>query len=448
MLKKIWLGLVLILISGVILAQGSGQPQFIIISKAPKKARVAIPVFKVKALSTDSFVLGEELSGVLSKDLAKSGLFELIPRESYLRSSQIAPEVEDWQAWSILGGQALVRGEITEVSAGQFEITLKLLDVAVQKLSVGKVYKGNKSSLRRMMHRFSDETIDWLTGTRGGFESRIALVSDKAGRKEIFIADSDGFNPIQITASKKLNLDPAWLNGNSLYYLGYDRINPDLYLMDIITKQKTLISAQPGLNMSPAAGPSGKKLAFAMESPGNNLDIYISNPDGTKAQRLTYNPANDLEPTWSPDGHYLAFVSDRTGSPQIYMMDLYQGAEAEGNRPIRLSATGSYNTSPAWSPDGRYVAYSRRIGNQFDLFLIDFASPNKRTEVQLTDTASNEQDPCWGPDSRMLLYSANPSGNYDIYMISIYSKEPARVTDWPSNETQPGWSQNLFQEGG
>jgi len=318
--------------------------------------------------------------------------------------------------------------------------------VVVQRIAVNKAYKGPKSSLRRMVHRFSDECLDWLTGKRGSFESRLAFVSNQTGRKEIYMSDSDGFNPQALTATKKVNLHPAWLDRSHLYFVGYDRVNPDLYLMDISTKQKALVSDRPGLNMSPAAGPAGKKLAFAMESPGNNLDLYIANPDGSKPLRLTSNPANDLEPAWSPDGHYLAFVSDRTGSPQIYMMDMYQGSESDGNRPIRLTATGNYNTSPAWSPDGRYVAYSRRIGSQFDLFLLDFS--NQRSELQLTATPYNEEDPCWGSDSRLLVYSANPKGNYDLYMISIYSKEPAQITGWSSDETQPAWSPNLFPEGG
>jgi TolB protein len=444
--RKLWLGLALVFLGGSV--SGQTGDQFIVISKAPKKARIAIPAFRVKALSNQNLVLGEELSELLGKDLEKSGLFEVIPREAYLRSAQMAPEVEDWQSWSLLSGQALVRGELTEWSNGQFELTLKLFDVAVRKNALAKVYKGPKPSLRRMMHRFADETIDWLTGQRGGFESRIAFASNQTGRKEIYVSDSDGFNPIALTATKKLNLHPAWLDQTRVYFVGYDRINPDLYLMDISTKQKALVSGKPGLNISPAAGPAGKKLAYAMESPGNNLDIYVANPDGTKPLRLTSNPANDLEPAWSPDGHYLAFVSDRAGGPQIYMMDMYQGSEADGNRPIRLTSNGQYNTSPAWSPDGRYLAFSRRIGSQFDLFLMDFSSADKKTEVQLTATAYNEEDPCWGPDGRMLVYSTNRNGNYDIYMISIYGKEPVQITDWSSDETQPAWSSSLFEEGG
>jgi len=80
--------------------------------------------------------------------------------------------------------------------------------------------------------------------------------------------------------------------------------------------------------------------------------------------------------------------------------------------------------------------------------LIDLKAEEGRSEIQLTNTPYNEEEPAWSPDSRMLIYSANPGGNYDIFMISIYRKEPIRITDWSSDETQPSWSLNLYQEGG
>ena len=174
----------------------------------------------------------------------------------------------------------------------------------------------------------------------------------------------------------------------------------------------------------------------------------MSRADALAGTTVTSHPASDIQPTWSPDGHYLAFVSDRSGSPQIYMIDLYQGAESAGNKPIRLTQNGSYNVSPAWSPDGRYLAYCRRTGGQFDLYLIDFSGGDQRTETQITNTRYNEEDPAWSPDGRMLVYSANKNGNYDIFVISIFSKEPMQVTNFPSDETQPSWSPSLYEKGG
>ena len=445
-MRRILQGWILIFISALLLGAEQGkETEFIVISKAPHRARIAVLDFNVQVESIP-LQRGRDLSELLSRDLERSGLFEIVPSSAYLEEHLLFDQEPDWQAWTVLGTQALIVGELSEES-GQFQLALKLYDVMAQNLAVGKRYRGSEQSLRRMIHRFADETIKWLTGKRGGFESRIAFVSDRSKRKEIYFTDPDGFQPEQITSSHKLNLSPCWLNGTRLYYTGYERMNPDLYLIDIFSKEKTLISSRPGLNITPAVGPGGKKIAFAMESPGNNLDIYIANPDGSNPLRLTYHPSADLAPTWSPDGHYLAFVSDRTGTPQIYMIDLYRGSEAGGNRPIPLTREGNYNTSPAWSPDGRYLAYSRRIGFQFDLFLIDFQSEN-REHIQLTNTHYNEEEPSWSPDGRMLVYSANPRGNYDIYIISIYSKKPIPIVSWESNETQPSWSENLYQGGG
>jgi len=448
MTRKVLGALLLLAIAGAVFAQSGGSQEFIVISKAPKRARVAIPVFKTEFQSQEGFGLGEELANLLGKDLTRTGFFELVPRPSYLKAGPAFGEQEDWAAWNLLNTQYVVRGEMEETGQDQYQLTLKLMDGAVQKMSVGKSYKGSKSSLRRMIHRFADECVDYLTGKRGGFESRIAFVSDKGGRKEIYVADSDGFNPVPVTNTHKLNLSPAWIDPSTLIYIGYDDLRPVLYSLDITSKARKVISSAQGLNISPAAGPAGKKLAVAMESPGENLDIYIVNPDGSNPLRVTNHPAADLEPTWSPDGRYLAFVSDRSGAPQIYMIDLYQGNESTNNKPIRLTNSGSYNTSPAWSPDGRYLAYVRRTGSQFDLYMIDFQGAGGRTDIQLTNTPYNEEDPSWSPDGRMLVYSGNKNGNYDLFVISIYSKEPVQITDWPTNETQPSWSQSLYEKGG
>jgi len=73
------------------------------------------------------------------------------------------------------------------------------------------------------------------------------------------------------------------------------------------------------------------------------MDIYTMKPDGTDWRRLTQSQGNNEDPSWAPDGEHLAFVSNRTGDPQIYIM------RADGTNQHQLTFDG-VNQSPAWEP--------------------------------------------------------------------------------------------------
>ena len=74
--------------------------------------------------------------------------------------------------------------------------------------------------------------------------------------------------------------------------------------------------------------------------------------DGTNAARLTSHAADDDSPAWSPDGSRIAFVSDRDGNREIYVM------YANGSRPTRLTNAPASDSRPAWSPDGSQIAFT------------------------------------------------------------------------------------------
>jgi TolB protein len=126
----------------------------------------------------------------------------------------------------------------------------------------------------------------------------------------------------------------------------------------------------------------------------------VINRDGTGLRRLTNHPAADVSPTWAPGGTQIAFVSDRSGSPQIYIMDV------EGLRPPRrLTLNESYADRPTWSPAPyNEIAYAARTGPGNDIKVIDVATGVVR---QLTFGEGTNESPSFSPNVRQITRQGN-----------------------------------------
>src|SRR5437867_5576550 len=131
-----------------------------------------------------------------------------------------------------------------------------------------------------------------------------------------------------------------------------------------------------------------------------NTELYVMNADGSNPARLTNNSAADYQPTWSPDGSRIAFVSERDGNAEIYVMNA-----ADGSNPVRLTTdvgTPAFDGDPAWSPDGSKIAFwSRRDGNG-EIYVMN---PDGLNVTRLTTNAVDDLQPAWSPDGSRLVFS-------------------------------------------
>jgi TolB protein len=140
--------------------------------------------------------------------------------------------------------------------------------------------------------------------------------------------------------------------------------------------------------------------------------------------------AVNISPRWNPKtGREIAFISDRGGLPQIYVMDASGGNE----RP--LLNLGGHMDSPAWSPDGRFIAFTwDGGGGGFNIYLADIASGQV---IRLTREGRNES-PTWSPDGRHIAFQSNRTGRWEIWAMHIDGSEPRQLTR--SGGRQPSWS--------
>jgi len=190
-----------------------------------------------------------------------------------------------------------------------------------------------------------------------------------------------------------------------------------------------------GSNRDAAWSPDGNRIAFCSDRKGE-YDIWIMDvPEGEvseewekKAICLTGDDgADDLYPVWSPDGRWIAYISQG---------DIWS-ISPEGGKARRITEDGDVRAWPiAWSPDGTKIAFARAREN-IDLWTVDLKTGE---EERLTSPIEHDISPSWSPGGDRIAFSSDRLGTYDIWVLDMATGDFSRITDWPSDEGAPCWS--------
>lgn len=146
-------------------------------------------------------------------------------------------------------------------------------------------------------------------------------------------------------------------------------------------------------------------------------------------KNLTRTPgAHEREAAWSPDGKYIAYISDRTGETELYLQESGLGKE-----PVQLTKDNdTYIRTFAWSPDAQKIVYTDR---QNRIVVVDITS--KQKHIVLQDPAGEPRDVSFSPDSRWLTYSRIADNDFSIvYIYDLAAQKEYAVTDkWYSSDS-------------
>ena len=137
-----------------------------------------------------------------------------------------------------------------------------------------------------------------------------------------------------------------------------------------------------------------------------NPELYAVGANGNNLKRLTFASGASTSPVWNPKtGQTVAFVSDRTGVPKLYLMN----SDGTNTIPLDLPDKG-YLIDPSWAPNGQLLAFSwRRPTGNYDLYVMDAAT---QQIVELTRDAGRNERPSWAPDGRHIVFQSTRSGTW------------------------------------
>ena len=150
--------------------------------------------------------------------------------------------------------------------------------------------------------------------------------------------------------------------------------------------------------------------------------------------RLTTDPERDLNGIWSPDGRMIAFISNRSGSDQIWLMD------ADGKNQRQVTKGVAMAAWPAFSPDGSrlvFWSYDSAAGT-YGIELVDIDGENMNRKV-VVQSHSMLDRPTFHPDGKYIAYGAVTEGNWDIWLVNADTGRKWRLTSDPRMETNPLW---------
>lgn len=236
-----------------------------------------------------------------------------------------------------------------------------------------------------------------------------------------------------LTPETSLPVGPTPIGGGSgeVAFASSQTGIPQIYLIDVSEGDPIQLTNMPDGACQPSWSPDGARLVFVspckgMEDIYFNAIMYIINADGSGLTPIITVPGGDFEPNWSPDGSKIAFTSLRAGKLEIYVYNLNdQSVTQLTNRSLDEASR-----QPAWSPDGTQIAYVvQRLGVR-QIWLMSATGEDQRQIVR-SGTRLTDYHPIWTLDGKLIIFNQRRADTFSLpYLMSI---DPVDLGDAQGN---------------
>ncbi len=396
----------------------------------------AVPI-AVVPFATNGEAPSQNVSDVIGNDLKNSGRFKVYGGNAVSSNMPIS-------YYRSIGADNVVLGKVEAVGGGRYAVSFKLMDaVGGGKESAGgaplltKQFVVPERELRAVAHHISDMIYQQVIGVRGVFSTRLAYIvvqrsAGEAAQYTLEVSDFDGYNPRPLLTSTDPIMSPAWSpNGRQIAYVSFENKHAAIYIEDVASGSRRLLSDFKGINGAPAWSPDGRKLALVLSKDGSP-NIYIMNVGSRQLTQVTHDWSINTEPSWSRDGRSLIFTSNRSGGPQIYQKNLATGAVT------RLTYDGSYNARASFTPDGNHIVMLNQESKLFNIGILDLDTSTFR--VLTSSSGTDNESPSIAPNGSMVLYGTLYSGRSVLSMVASDGSVQVRLPARNGEVQDPAWS--------
>jgi Tol biopolymer transport system component len=214
------------------------------------------------------------------------------------------------------------------------------------------------------------------------------------------------------------------------------------------TSSASSVSAEHYDDLYPAWSADGSRIAFVSNRDGDP-DIYLMDADGSNVVQLTHdqhlvitsfialtNNLVDAWPTWSPNSSHIAFASSRDNWHWSYTSFNIYVIQVDSSNLEKLTEDGEWGRWPAWSPDGNRIAFESLVSGP-QIFVMDIDGSNL---VQLTADSGSPGIPTWSPDGSHIAFASERDGHLEIYAMDTQGGSIVQLTNDPATDELPAWS--------
>lgn len=388
----------------------------------------------------------KQLEEILRFDLSHNGMTYLTDNPGALGGFDETSDLNHWQGKGVYYviklclDEKSLKGRVMSLNAQ----AIKQID--------GIQLTGEINSDRRQIHQLADAIHLALFGKEGVASTRILYTVKLKGAQgpvsEIWEADYDGKNPRQVVKDFGYCLTPAYIPpkpGNltgGIMFVSYKTGQSKIYVANLKDGKGQRFSYFRGNQLMPAISTQRDKVAFITDYTGNpDLFLQPFTPEagaiGKPQQIYATHKATQGTPTFHPNGNQVAFVSNKDGAPRIYVMSIPKpGTNYKDLKPQLITKLNKENSAPTWSPDGTKLAYCSFSGGHRQIWIYDFA---KGQEWQLTQGPGNKENPTWAPNSLHLIFNSTGRDGSDLYLINLNQAESVKISSGIGEKRFPNW---------